>query len=616
MNLKEAVIRARKGDRAAINALYHAHKEQVYFLCLKLTQNKDAACDMLQYSFLHAFHKLGLLRDPEDFQAWLLAVAANRCKNFLREQKPDLFSDTLPDKEPKIKYTLTDVTPTPKVAASEEARNYVLGLIDTMPDAFRFAIMNCYFAGMSEAQSAKLLECSENVMKSYLAQAEKIINDGCDDACGEIPALREYSTAELSAILLRAAELVHVPEFIAEAVGAAAMTLISNNGVRTVQDAVRSQSSGKAGKAAAEGPRRGGSRPVMIFIAVLLIAAIGIGAWLILRPKNPGEEQNSDSLSGEVSQNTGDSDSTSTEPTDSKDSESASGGESTADTNDVSSGENTEPDTTDVESDTPDTSDTTAPVTEDATDTLPPTEEGTTFTCSVRGENMVITGYTGTASRVVIPSEIDGKPVTAIASSAFRENATVTSVYLPDSVTEIGDSAFYGCPNLTAVYLGKAAKIGSYAFYNCFKLSEVELDRVTSVGSSAFYGTPWMSAQQEAAAYVVIGDGVLLKYVGRDSEAVIPSGVKSMTNAFYFDNRVTSVVLPDTMERIGIFAFCSCTQLRSITIPESVTEIDAQAIYQCAALTEIHVKRGSYADQWLTEYGYDALAVYDETAES
>jgi len=88
-------------------------------------------------------------------------------------------------------------------------------------------------------------------------------------------------------------------------------------------------------------------------------------------------------------------------------------------------------------------------------------------------ENGTITGYSGTEKALVIPSQIQGQAVTAIGDNAFRvpvvdgfEDAGLTSVVIPNSVTTIGDSAFYN-NNLTSVTIpDSVTTIGNYAFYN------------------------------------------------------------------------------------------------------------------------------------------------------
>ncbi len=91
---------------------------------------------------------------------------------------------------------------------------------------------------------------------------------------------------------------------------------------------------------------------------------------------------------------------------------------------------------------------------------------------------------------VTIPSKLDGYPVTNIVDSAFYGCSGLTSVTIGNSVTSIGDHVFYGCSGLTSVTLPDSVKnIGIYAFGYCSGLTNVTIpDSVTSIGAGAFSG--------------------------------------------------------------------------------------------------------------------------------
>ena len=78
-----------------------------------------------------------------------------------------------------------------------------------------------------------------------------------------------------------------------------------------------------------------------------------------------------------------------------------------------------------------------------------------------------ITGYTGDATELNIPSEIAGKSVAYIGSSAFENNDILISITIPDGVTSIGSYTFYNCDSLTNVTIPDSiTKIGYWAFYS------------------------------------------------------------------------------------------------------------------------------------------------------
>ena len=87
------------------------------------------------------------------------------------------------------------------------------------------------------------------------------------------------------------------------------------------------------------------------------------------------------------------------------------------------------------------------------------------FSYLTNGSAITITGYTGTAGTVTIPSTVGDLPVTSIGDVAFYACSTLTNVTIPDSVSVIGWYAFEYCPNLTQVAFGNGvASIGDSAF--------------------------------------------------------------------------------------------------------------------------------------------------------
>ena len=101
----------------------------------------------------------------------------------------------------------------------------------------------------------------------------------------------------------------------------------------------------------------------------------------------------------------------------------------------------------------------------------------------------ILTVVNGSTEEVVIPPTYKDLPVFKIGEGAFFNNDKITSVVIPDSVTIIGDRAFYACNKLSDVTLGNGTdRIGRWAFYNCTSLTSIIIpDSVTSIGSHAFY---------------------------------------------------------------------------------------------------------------------------------
>jgi len=190
-------------------------------------------------------------------------------------------------------------------------------------------------------------------------------------------------------------------------------------------------------------------------------------------------------------------------------------------------------------------------------------------------ENGTITGYNGKSAAVVIPSQIHGQAVTKIGYGAFT-NKELTSVTIPDGVTEIGDMAFGYTPIdgydfkgnfLTSVTIpNSVTTIGSYAFYHNELTSVVIPNSVTSIGEGAFNSNQLTS--------VTIPDNFTFIAAGTFSgnqltSVVIPNSVTQIHNGAFSGNRLTGVVIHNRVTAIEGYAFAD-NPLTSITIGANV----------------------------------------------
>ena len=171
---------------------------------------------------------------------------------------------------------------------------------------------------------------------------------------------------------------------------------------------------------------------------------------------------------------------------------------------------------------------------------------------------------------LVIPNS-----VTCIGDYAFYSCTSLTSVTIPNSVTSIGDDAFRGCSSLTSVTIGNSVtSIGDYAFYSCTSLTSVTIpNSVTSIGNGAF---SWCSS---------------LTSVTINSDAIVSKAYSDASNISHiFGSQVTEYIIGDEVKSIGNGAFYWCSSLTSVTIGESLTSIGRSAFYKCYSLTSITCK--------------------------
>lgn len=194
----------------------------------------------------------------------------------------------------------------------------------------------------------------------------------------------------------------------------------------------------------------------------------------------------------------------------------------------------------------------------------------------LNGNAVTITGYNGTGGEIVIPSTIDGKPVTKIGPMAFWMDDNITSVVIPEGVTYIDKSAFSGDDNLTSVTLPSTLRT---IYENAF--------RMTGLTS------------------VVIPEGVT--YIG--------------TEAFNSCKNLTEVTLPSTLTTITANAFGRCDALaqegNSIMLPDNITYLGTNAFGSGNYQIQLYAVNGSKTLATLeskgTSFKYTAVNRYAES---
>jgi hypothetical protein len=206
------------------------------------------------------------------------------------------------------------------------------------------------------------------------------------------------------------------------------------------------------------------------------------------------------------------------------------------------------------------------------------------FTFTTNNGAITITGYTGPSVAVVIPSTINGHPVTTIgdgAFSAFWANSTSpTSLTIPDSVTNIGNYVFDECFGLTNIIIGAGVRsIGTGTFVFCFGLNAIIVNPTNSFYSSV-NGILFDKSQTTLIQYPE--DGQVGSYP-------ISNSVTSLGDTAFELCGLSNITIPNSVTNIGNSAFQNCSSLTNITIDTNVTSIGANAFYSCSSLNSITV---------------------------
>ncbi len=219
------------------------------------------------------------------------------------------------------------------------------------------------------------------------------------------------------------------------------------------------------------------------------------------------------------------------------------------------------------------------------------------YNYTVNDDKVTITGYTGQYANILIPSMIDGKPVTMIYTGAFRNNQVIESVIVPDGITQIGDSAFMYCNNLKNIELPESLQyIGNETFHSCKSLSSINLpNRITGLGLYDFYKCTSLKSIQLPTNLNYIGS-FCFSESGIES-IVIPDGVgKLERGTFYKCISLKNVILPDNLVSINsnysnepLGAFEGCSNLESITVPASLKNVSFGSFSGCRNLKRVYI---------------------------
>ena len=278
-----------------------------------------------------------------------------------------------------------------------------------------------------------------------------------------------------------------------------------------------------------------------------------------------------------------------------------------------------------------------------AFDGIPAVENPFIYTSD--GTTITITGYNGTPpSMLVIPSIIDGLPVTIIGNDAFSTELALTGIVIPDSVTTIGDYAFYDCSGLAGVTIpDSVTSIGSSTFAFCISMSSLTLGShvnsigdmafdlcsnlrvvnipasVTSIGSGAFSFCPNMveafflgnAPAPGTAEDVFAGDSTNAYYLSVNagswgaSYGGIPTvelfypyftfqsdGAGGLTITGSLAIPPSTLVIPGSINGLPVTgiadnAFSGDTTITSVTIPDSVISIGNNSFYGCTKIANI-----------------------------
>ena len=183
-----------------------------------------------------------------------------------------------------------------------------------------------------------------------------------------------------------------------------------------------------------------------------------------------------------------------------------------------------------------------------------------------------------------------GSGIVSIESRTFQNCSSLTSVYIPDSVTRIGyGDTFKNCSSLTSIYIPNTVKrIEDGIFYSCSSLTSIYIpESVTSIGINAFYSCSSLTSVYIPESVTSI-KGAAFQSCSSLTSIYISESVTSIEHsAFSGCSSLKSINIPENVTSIEDYVFWGCSSFISINIPENVNSIGKSAFYKCSSLKSI-----------------------------
>jgi len=199
-----------------------------------------------------------------------------------------------------------------------------------------------------------------------------------------------------------------------------------------------------------------------------------------------------------------------------------------------------------------------------------------------------------------------------IGNGAFSECTNMTSLTIPNSVTDVGNYAFRGCVSIASpiynahvfafmptswsgpfVIPDGITSIASAAFSQCTGLTSVTIpDGVTRISAGAFSGCSGLTSVSLPNSVTEIEASAFAGCTALPA-ITLPANLESIGKSVFMDCRsLTSITVPNSVTTIGSSAFEGCGQLTSVELSNSITEIPEHLFVQCSSLSSLTIPEG------------------------
>jgi RNA polymerase sigma factor (sigma-70 family) len=175
----QLVLKAKEGSQKAFADLMQRYKDSIYFMSLKMVNNKEDAMDITVETFAKAFEKLDKYQPEYAFSTWLFRVATNNCIDFLRKKKLNTVSiDNMIDDDDDRPMQIKSDTLNPEESSIKKQQSEELKLlIESLPPRYRNLLTLRYFDELSYEEIAQQLDLPLGTVKAQLFRAKYLLGN-------------------------------------------------------------------------------------------------------------------------------------------------------------------------------------------------------------------------------------------------------------------------------------------------------------------------------------------------------------------------------------------------------------------------------------------------------
>lgn len=186
--------------------------------------------------------------------------------------------------------------------------------------------------------------------------------------------------------------------------------------------------------------------------------------------------------------------------------------------------------------------------------------------------------------------------------SPWYNNTSVKKVVIGNGITSIGNCTFSGCSNISSISLPNSlTQIGAHVFYKNTSLSSIVIpEGVTNLSDNVFFGCSNLKSVSLPQSMRNLGSGVFWKCSSL-SDISFPLNLATIGNCtFYGCSSLTSITIPDSVTTIDVEAYKSCSNLSSVIIRGANTSLHYGCFSECSPELIIYGKQGSLAETYAT----------------